>query len=158
MQRPLKEKNAYYPDPVIFGRQKLIFMRFDQIAQNQSASSTPIYFPNDDIFNDKIITGIEMFKPNTGPVYTLVTDYGTVDYIGSFLRYTLTLVGKDNRKIIDQMPVNAFSREFTFGKVKRLSCEISLSKSYVLLNQWNVSIQPNTMLPFNFHYVNKVQS
>jgi len=158
MQRPQREKPQYYPDPVVFGRERLIWARFDN--SSPSASNSPIYFDNDDVLRNKIVTGIELFNKNN---IQLLTDYGIVATAnggtsgGAY--FTLTLVGWHNQILVNQYPVAALSRENTFGKTKRFSLEVCLSKSYVLFtNLTGVSLSPTDGIAFNFHYVNKVQS
>lgn len=144
-----------YPDPVIVDQERLIFVRYDK--NNPASYCTPAYFPNDDVFNNKVITGIQCFKnfdaedPASNPIQT---DAGYIgQYFGdTFLRYfTLTLVGKNNEIIVQDLPLVTLATGGNFGKIKRFSCMINLSKCYIRNFGYN-ALTSTSVIPINFYY------
>lgn len=150
--------NSNYPDPININREKLIFVRFDKT--DPSSFSTPIYFPVDDILKNKIITGIECFKSKAPflpyPSDPIQTDAG---YIGqyfdtTYLKYfTLTLVGKNNEILVNDMPLTCLTPDFDFGKIRRFSMIVDLSKCYVR-NFGLSGLTSDAVIPINFYYKN----
>jgi hypothetical protein len=155
---PFSALQPNYPNPVTVIRERLIFVRFDKT--DPSSLSTPVYFPNDDVLAGKVITGISVFKsvdPET-PGYTdpILTDAG---YIGTYnsnvvLRYfTLTLVGRNNEILINDLPLACLTDTNDFDKIRRFSLMADLSKSYVR-NFGYIGLTTVSVIPINFYYKN----
>lgn len=147
-----------YPDPVIFENERLIFARFDG-AQNPAAFNVPIYFSNSDVLENKIITGIEVkFNEIETRTTTIQTDIG---FIGvsfdslSLRSFALTLVGKNGDVVLNDYPLYNLCRRATFGKIRRTSMKIDLSKSYIR-NFGLAGITSNLVIPINFFYKEKL--
>lgn len=152
-------KPEYYPDPVIIEKERLIFARFDG-AQASTATNVPIYFSNQDILKDKVVTGIKVMLRGKipGATATIQTDIG---FLGttipdSQLKYfTLTLVGKNGDVLINDFPLFNLNVQADAGKIRRFSCMIDLSKSYIRNLGATVPITTSTVIPINFYYKNK---
>lgn len=150
-----------YPNPVNIIRERLIYVRFDKT--DIYSLSTPVYFPNDDVLKNKVITGIEIypnFNKNTGN-YSLWTDAGyTGEYFSNqeLIYFTLTLVGKNNEVLINDLPLSCLVDDNTRGKIRKFSLMADLSKSYIrnfgLTAGINPSLTEKTVIPINFFYKN----
>jgi hypothetical protein len=153
------EKPIYYPDGFKFDFERLIFARFDG-AQSSTATNVPIYFSNEDVFKNKVIVGIKVMLRgrNPGATATIQTDIG---FLGttipdSQLKYfTLTLVGKNGDVLINDFPLINLNVQADNGKIRRFSCMIDLSKSYIRNLGATVPITTLTVIPLNFYYKNK---
>lgn len=150
-------KPEYYPDPVIFDKERLIFARFD--GTNGTALNVPIYFSNSDVLTDKIITGIDVkynYAPEAGnsTIQTDIGYIGTVTDITNLNYFTITLVGKNGEFLINDYPLANFTIAFNAGKIRRTSMIIDLSKSYIR-NLGLTSVTPDFVIPINFYYKNK---
>ena len=154
-----KKKPINYPDPVIFDKERLIFARFDG-AQASTATNVPIYFSNQDVLKDKVITGIKVFLRGRfpGSTATIQTDIG---FLGttipdSQLKYfTLTLVGKNGEVLINDFPLMNLNVQSDNGKIRRFSCMMDLSKSYIRNLGATVPITTTTVIPINFYFKNR---
>jgi hypothetical protein len=146
-----------YPNPVNIIRERLIFVRFDRT--DPSSFNTPIYFPNDDVLKNKVITGIEVY-PNfnkfTGS-YNLWTDAG---YSGEYFSntelvyFTLTLVGKNNEVLINDLPLSCLVDDNTKGKIRKFSLMADISKSYIRNFGYTGIVNQFSVIPINFYYRN----
>lgn len=145
----------YYPDPLVQDKHRLIFVRFDGI--NPSSFSSPVYFPNDDVLKNKVITGIDVWR--TQKVITnpqIQTDAG---YIGEYfddtlLKYfTITLVGKNGDRLIEDMPLQILNNgnNGDFGKTRRFSIMVDLSRSYIR-NFGLSGLKDISIIPIMFSY------
>lgn len=147
-----------YHDPVIFDKQQLIYVRFDGL-ENPASFNVPIYFDNNDVLNNKHIKGIEV---KSLPVLdvgssTILTDLGFIGTVISqdLLNYfTITIVGKNNEKILEDYPLLAFNKLFTFGKLRSTNMIIDLSKSYIR-NFGLSGITKTNVIPIQFYYSEK---
>lgn len=147
-----------YPNPVTIVRERLIFVRFDKT--DPASLSTPIYFPTDDVLRGKVITGVQCMRAlNTNDQLTgntILTDAG---YIGQYFNssllnyFTLTLVGANNEILVNDMPLACLVFDNNFGKIRRFSMMIDLSKSYVR-NFGLTSLPSNAVIPIQFYYKN----
>jgi hypothetical protein len=151
------QKPVNYPDPVVYDNERLIFARFD--GPNGFALNTPIFFSNSDVLTNKIITGIDVKYDyiDDGNTQFVQTDIGFVGTLGvtSFLSYfTITLVGKNGDILLNDYPLSNFCKIFNYGKIRRTSMNIDLSKSY--LRNFGATIPSNKfVIPINFFYKNK---
>ena len=147
-------KPINYPDPVIFDKARTIYTRFDNVF-NTNGLNQPIYFTNDDVLHNKVITGIEIktTKKLNASEQLIQTDLGFIgEQIGNTgLRwFTLTLVGKNNEIILNDCPMSLFNQSTSFGKLRRTSIMIDLSKSYI--RNFGVTIGPTNTIPITFYY------
>ena len=147
-------KPIYYPDPVIFDKARTIYTRFDNVF-NTVGLNQPIYFTNDDVLHNKIITGIEIktTKKLTQPESVIQTDLGFIgEQIGNgVLKYfTITLVGKNGEVILNECPMTIFNLLTTEGKIRRTSMMIDLSKSFI--RNFGVTITAINTIPITFYY------
>jgi len=152
-----KGGDDYYVDPLIQDRHRLIFVRFDAI--NPASYSTPVYFPNDDVLKNKVITGIDVWR--TQKVISnpqIQTDAG---YIGEYfddtlLKYfTITLVGKSGEILVQDMPLQILNNgnNGDFGKTRRFSMMVDLSRSFVR-NFGLAGLKDISIIPIMFSYRN----
>lgn len=152
-------KPEYYPDPIIFEKERLIFARFDG-SQNPSAFNVPIYFANDDVLHGKVVTGIEVASTRGRFVVgsnTVQTDMGFIGTLvgNSALNYfTITLVGKNGQVVLNDCPLMEFQTSTTSGKIRRTSIMIDLSKSFIR-NFGAVGITTQSVIPISFFYKDK---
>lgn len=147
-----QEQNENYPNSLVVDREKLIFVRFDGI--NPSSTSQPVYFPTDDVLKNKVITGIDIYTVGETD-FDIQTDLGflgTALQNGNLKYFTITLVGKNSEILIQDMPLACLAQEF--GKVRRFSMMIDLSKSYVR-NFAFASVGEKTVIPILFYYRDK---
>jgi hypothetical protein len=153
-----KKKPIYYPDPVIVEKERLIFARFDG-AQASTATNVPIYFSNEDVLKDKIITGIDVqlrgrLTSTTGLVQTDIGFIGTTISSVNLSYFTITLVGKNGEVLINDFPLINLNILCNEGKIRRFSIMIDLSKSYIR-NLGLAGITNTTVIPINFYYKNR---
>jgi hypothetical protein len=153
-----KKKPIYYPDSVIFEKERLIFARFDG-AQASTATNVPIYFSNQDVLKDKIVTGIDVQLVGriSGASASIQTDIGFIgtNISSTNLRFfTITLVGKNGEVLINDYPLLNLNVLANNGKIRRFSLMIDLSKSYIR-NLGLAGITETTVIPINFYYKNK---
>jgi len=159
MNNLLVIQNENYPDPVILDKQVTLFIRFDG-SQNPSAFNVPIYFPNDDILKDKVITGIEVnsqYVPGNTRPSSILTNIGFIGQLFSNadLKYfTITLVGKNNEVIVNDSPLMTFNSLITQGKLRSALMMIDLSKSYVR-NFGLAGLTTKSTIMVTFYYRNK---
>lgn len=154
-----KQKPVNYPDPVIFQNERLIFARFDG-AQASTATNVPIYFSNQDILKDKVVTGIDVTLRGrtSGATAQIQTDLG---FIGTsipstqLIYFTITLVGKNGEVLINDFPLMNLNINSNDGKIRRFSCMIDLSKSYIRNLGATIPITTTTVIPINFYFKNK---
>lgn len=144
----------YYVDPLIEDKARLVYVRFDGI--NPSSTSSPVYFPTDDVLKNKVITGIEVWRVGKTP-FSIQTDLG---FVGTTLpdtilnSFTLTLVGKNSDILINDFPLNCIvNGSGDFGKTRRFSIMVDLSKSFVR-NLSYISLTSTDVIPLIFHYRN----
>lgn len=150
-----------YPNPVNIIRERLIFVRFDKT--NIYSLSTPVYFPNDDVLKNKVITGIDVY-PNFGKNvsnYNLWTDAGYIGeyFANAYLAYfTLTLVGRNNEVLINDLPLSCLVDDNNYGKIRKFSLMADLSKSYIrnfgLTTAVDNTLTDKAVIPINFYYKN----
>jgi len=152
-------KPIYYPDPVIYDKERLIFARFDG-SQNPSAFNVPIYFANDDVLANKVITGISVKSPTSirGQVGStpILTDIGFIgDNLAnvSLVYFTLTLVGRNGDTILSDCPLMEFNNLVDNGKIRKVSMMINLSKSYIR-NFGLAGLSKTSVIPISFFYKN----
>jgi hypothetical protein len=152
-------KPIYYPDPVIFEKERLIYVRFDG-QQSPATFNVPYYFANDDVLKNKIITGIES-KTTAGRFTTgasaVATDIGFIGQLlnnASLAYFTITLVGKNGETILNDCPLMEFNVVVTSGKIRRTSMMIDLSKSFIRNFGYN-SLNSNSVIPICFYYKDK---
>lgn len=151
-----KVSEVYYTDPLIVEKSRLIFARFD--GTNAAVTNYPVYFSNDDILANKVVTGIEVWRVGKTP-QQIQTDLG---YIGTTLidsvlkNFTITLVGKNSEILIEDMPLNLLMNgaDGDFGKTRRFSMMVDLSKSYIK-NLSLISFLPTDIIPITFYYREK---
>jgi len=152
-------KPNYYPDPVIFDKQRVIYVRFDG-QQSPNVYNVPYYFSNDDVFKNKVITGIEA-KTTAGRFISGASAVQTdIGFIGQLLNnpslayFTITLVGRNNEVILNDCPLMEFNVVTTSGKLRRTSMMIDLSKSFIRNFGYN-SLNLNSVIPICFYYRDK---
>jgi len=153
-----KKKPIYYPDPVIFEKERLIFARFDG-AQASTATNVPIYFSNQDVLKDKIVTGIDVqlrgrVSAASALIQTDIGFVGTTISSTNLAYFTITLVGKNGEVLINDYPLLNLNVLSNNGKIRRFSLMIDLSKSYIR-NLGFAGITPTTVIPIHFYYKNK---
>lgn len=154
-----KQKPVNYPDPVVIHNERLIFARFDG-AQASTATNVPIYFSNEDVLKNKVVTGIKVLLRGrtSGATAQIQTDLG---FIGTSIPdtqlrfFTLTLVGKNGEVLINDYPLMNLNVQSDNGKIRRFSCMIDLSKSYIRNLGATVPITTTTVIPINFYFKNK---
>lgn len=149
-------KPIYYPDPVIFEKERLIYVRFDG-QQSPNVFNVPYYFSNDDVLKNKIITGIEV-KTTAGRFISGASSVATdIGFIGQLLNnpalayFTITLVGKNGETILNDCPLMEFNVVTTAGKTRRTSMMIDLSKSFIRNFGFN-SLTTESVIPICFYY------
>jgi len=147
---------VYYPDPVVIDKSKLIFIRFDGL--NPAATNYPVYFSTDDVLKGKVVTGIDVWRVGKTP-QQIQTDLGFVGttLIDSVLKnFTITLVGRNSEILIEDMPLNLLinGTDGDFGKTRRFSMMIDLSKSYVK-NLSYLALTTTEVIPITFYYRDK---
>lgn len=151
-----KKTEVYYTDPVIVDKSKLIFVRFDGI--NPAVTNYPVYFSTDDVLKGKVVTGIDVWRVGKTPL-NIQTDLG---YVGTTLidsvlkNFTITLVGRNSEILIEDMPLNLLinGADGDFGKTRRFSMMIDLSKSYVK-NLSYLALTSTEVIPITFYYRDK---
>lgn len=153
----INKKPVYYPDPVIFDCERLIFARFDGVSGN--SLNVPIFFSNSDVLTNKVITGIDVkidLVPEAGSasVQTDIGFIGTVTDVTNLNYFTITLVGKNGNVLLNDFPLSNFARPFNAGKIRRTSMIIDLSKSYIRNLGFNGTTS-TFVIPINFYYKNK---
>jgi hypothetical protein len=153
-------KPIYYPDPVIFDKERLIFARFDG-SQNPSAFNVPIYFSNEDVLKNKVITGISVKTPTSirgqigaTPVLTDIGFIGTAVANATLAYFTITLVGRNGEVVLNDYPLMAFNNEVDDGKIRRTSMMIDLSKSFIR-NFGIGGLATTSVIPISFFYKDK---
>jgi hypothetical protein len=147
---------VYYTDPLTIDKSKIIYVRFDGI--NPAVTNYPVYFSTDDVFRNKVITGIDVWRVGKTPLQ-IQTDLG---YVGTTLidsvlkNFTITLVGKNSEILIEDMPLNLLinGTDGDFGKTRRFSMMIDLSKSYVK-NLSYLALTSTEVIPITFYYRDK---
>jgi hypothetical protein len=137
----------------------LIFARFDG-AQASTATNVPIYFSNQDVLKDKIVTGIDVTLRGrtSGATATIQTDLGflgTSIPASQLVYFTITLVGKNGEVLINDFPLYNLNVVNNDGKIRRFSCMIDLSKSYIRNLGATIPITTTTVIPINFYFKNK---
>lgn len=149
-------KPIYYPDPVIFDKQRVVYVRFDG-QQSSNVFNVPYYFSNDDVFKNKIITGIEA-KTTAGRFISGASSVQTdIGFIGQLLNnaslayFTITLVGRNGEIILNDCPLMEFNIVTTSGKTRKTSMMIDLSKSFIRNFGLN-TLNTNSVIPICFYY------
>jgi hypothetical protein len=148
-------KPNYYPDPVIFDKERMIYARFDG-SPNPSAFNVPIYFSNDDILKNKVITGISVASGRgrgftSGQIQTDLGFIGTLVSTTGIPYFTITLVGKNGQVILNDCPLMEFQINVDNGKIRRTSIMIDMSKSYIR-NLGLAGVTAQSIIPISFYY------
>ncbi len=86
---------VYYTDPLTIDKSKIIYVRFDGI--NPAVTNYPVYFSTDDVFRNKVITGIDVWRVGKTPLQ-IQTDLG---YVGTNLASLRKLAADYNVALSD---------------------------------------------------------